>query len=505
MNPILLKTFAAALLVATAQAEVHVLGAVWKERGLSAPDGTIVPNPGTVASTRGYLIFDETLLTATPGPGTLIQYRDNRSGGVIQRIYTINSDFRAFNGDVIKGDSGGRRLYGQIHAPNTIANVAGALMPYTGTTLSNGFPSKLRFDDTVFQVGAATALTGPQVVSIDSSLARSIISGNAGVINVGSTTIPGATAELEARLIKAGYTRGATAPVITTDLPATLGTVGGQVQFLSVTVANAFPAPTYQWFKDDVAIPAADGGTSPTFTLIGGDSTATNGVGVYRVEVSTSAGTAISGSTTVTGQPFTFATDLPATTPLIAASSTTLSVVLSPAPAVTPSYQWFKGANPVPAAVGGNSPSLLVIGNEAATGAGAYRLEVTSLGIVSTSATTNVTVSAAGNNFVFTTNVPRTATPTFSGTVTLAPVVNTASVPSSTTLNATRQWFKAPLTDPTAFVPLAAGDGGNTNNLVVTGDNAAPRGPGVYRLVVTSNTVATATVTSIDCVVTTAP
>lgn len=505
MNSILLKTFAAASLVAAAQAEVHVLGAVWKERGLSAPDGSIVPNPGTVASTRGYLIFDESILTATPGPGTLIQYRDIRAGGVIQRVYTIDSNFSAFKGDVIAGDSGGRRIYGQIHAPNTIANVAGATMPYSGTPFPDGLPSKLRFDNTVFQVGTATPLTGPRIVDLGATLARSVVSGNASKVNVESTTIAGATAELEARLVKAGFSRGATLPVITTDLPPTLGIVGGQSLVLSVGLTNAFPTPTYQWFKDGNPISAANGGTSPTYTVIGGDSTTTNGVGVYRVEVTTPAGTAVSTSTTVAGAPFTFATDLPAATPLISASATTLSVVLSPPPVVTPTYQWFKGATPVPAAIGGNSPSLLVIGNEAATGAGAYRLEVTSLGIVSTSSTTNVTVAAPGTNFVFTANSPRTATPTFAGTVTLAPVVNASSNPSSSTINASRQWFKAPLSDPTAFVAIPAGDGGTTNNLVVSGSNDAVRGPGVYRLVVTSNLVPTTSVTSIDTVVTTAP
>lgn len=505
MKSIILKTFAAASLVAAAQAEVHVLGAVWKERGLSAPAGTIVQNPGTVASTRGYLIFDESLLTAAPGPGTLIQYRDIRSGGVIQRIYTIDSNFRAFSGDLIDGESGGRRIYGRIHAPNTIANVPGTVMPYTGSPNSDGYPVKLRFDDTVFQVGTATPLTGPQVVSLGATLARSVISGSASSVNVGSTTVSGATAELEDRLIKAGFTRGATAPVITTDLPASVGIVGGQTVVLSVGITNAFPTPIYQWFKDGIAIPAGNGGTQPTFSVVGADSTATNGVGVYRVEVTTSAGTAVSGNATVSGQPFTFATDLPETTPLVAASATTLSVVLSPNSVVTPAYQWFKGANPVPAAIGGTSPSLLVIGGEAATGAGAYRLEVTSLGVVSTSATTTVTVAAPGTGFVFTTNLPRTLAVPFAGTANLTPVVNTGSTPSSTTANTTRQWFKAPLDNPTAFEPIATGDGGNTIPLAVSGNNANVKGPGVYRLVVTSTITPTVSATTIDCVVTAAP
>lgn len=502
MNSILLKTFAAASLVAAAQAEVHVLGAVWKERGLSAPAGTIVPNPGTIASTRGYLIFDQTILTAAPGPGTLIQYRDARSGGVILRTYTIDSLFRAFNGDIIAGDSGGRRIYGQIHAPNTIANVTGVTMPYSGTPFPTGYPSKLRFDDTVFQVGTATPLTGPQIVDLGATLARSVISGSASSVNVEATTIAAATLELEARLVNAGFTRAATPPVITTNLPLTLQLIEGSSQVLSVGLTNAFPTPTYQWFKDNQAIPAVSGGTSPTFTVSGVASSTTNGLGIYRVEVSTSAGTAVSSSTTVTGQQFTFATNLPPTTAVIGANSTTLNVVLSPTPIVTPTYRWFKGAAQVPDTIGGNLPALTVIGGEAATGAGVYRVEVTGWAGVVSSAATTLTITAAGTNFCFTTNVPRTAKPLFNTTVNLSPVVNTAS-PSTAT--STRQWFKAPLDNPTAFAPIPAGDGGTTLILAVSGDNANVKGPGVYRLVVTTTTIPITTITSIDCVVTTGP
>lgn len=500
MNSIILKTLAAASLVAAAQAQVHVLGAVWKERGLSAPAGTIVLNPGTIAATRGYMIFDPSILTAAPGPGTLIQYRDARSGGVIQRTYTINSGFRAFSGDIIAGDSGGRRIYGQIHAPMTIANVPNATLPYSGSALPTGYPSKLRFDDTVFQVGTATPLTGPQIVDLGATLARSVISGSASSVNVEATSIAGATAELTARLEKAGFTRAAVVPVITTGLPATIALQDGQSQVLSVTVgADAFPAPIYKWFRNDVQV-----STAPTFTVTGA-ATAT-GPGTYRVEVSTSAGTATS-TTTVTSVAYTFATNLPPTLSVVGASSTVLNVVLSPepipAPIPQPTYQWFKNNVAITAANGGTATTLLVIGGEAITGAGTYRVQVTNgSGIVSVSGNSVVTVPVAGTAFVFTTNTPRTAKPLFTGTVTLSPVVNTAS-PSTAT--STRQWFRAPLDNPTAFAPIPAGDGGTTLALVVSGDASNVRPPGVYRLVVTSTVAPITTITSIDTVVTTGP
>ncbi len=501
MKSLILKTLVAASLVAAAQAQVHVLGAVWKERGLSAPAGTIVPNPGTIAATRGYMIFDSSILTAAPGPGTLIQYRDARSGGVILRTYTINSGFRAFSGDLIAGSSGSRRLYGQIYAPMTIANVPNATVPYSGSSLPSNYPSKIKFDNTVFQVGTATPLTGPQIVDMGATLARSVISGSASTVNVEATTIPGATAELEARLVKAGFTRDAVVPVITTDLPATLALQDGQSQVLSVTLgADVFPAPTYKWFRDNVQV-----STAPSFTVTGAD--AATGPGDYRVEVSTSAGTATSTTTTVTSVAYTFATNLPTTFSLQGASSTVLSVVLSPAPIPAPipqpTYQWFKNNVAITPANGGTGSTLLIIGGEAITGAGTYRVQVTNAGgTTSVSGNCVVSVPAASTAFVFTTNTPRTAKPLFTGTVTLSPIVNTAS-PS--TGSSTRQWFRAPLDNPTAFAPIPAGDGGTTLALVVSGDDSNVRPPGIYRLVVTSTTIPITTLTSIDTVVTTGP
>lgn len=489
MKSIILKTFAAASLVAAAQAEVHVLGAVWKERGLSAPDGTIVLNPGTVASTRGYLIFDETVLTAAPGPATLIQYRDARSGGVIQRTYTINSVFTAFNGDLIAGDSGGRRIYGQIHAPNTIAKVAGATMPYSGTPFPSGYPSKLRFDDTVFQVGTATGLASPQIVNLGATLARSVISGSASAINVNSTTIAGATAELTERLEKAGFSQGAGVPVITTDLPATLTLQDGQTQILSVGVVDAFPTPTYRWFRNDGLV-----GTSPTLTVIGGD--AATGSGVYRVEVSTTAGSDVSSNLTVSGVTTTFATNLPATAVIAGTNSTVLGVTLSPAPIATPAYQWFKGATAISAANGGTAATLTVVGGQAATGAGSYTVQVTTSAGPITSSACVVTVNNVPLSF--TTNLPASLVVPTDETAVLAPVV----IPNALPVVASYRWSKAPLGSG-VFTNVSDANGGNQPTLTVNSTLASPTGPGIYRLVVTNAGAPAATITSVSCQVTT--
>lgn len=496
MKSIILKTFAAASLVAAAQAEVHVLGAVWKERGLSAPAGTIVPNPGTIASTRGYLIFDPSVLTAAPGPATLIQYRDARAGGVIQRTYTVNSVFRAFNGDIIAGDSGGRRIYGQIHAPMTIASVPGATLPYSGTTFPTNYPSKLRFDDTVFQVGTATSLTGPQIVNLGATLARSVISGSASAINVEATTIAGATTELTDRLEKAGFTQGAGVPVITTDLAATLSLQDGQQQILSVGVVDAFPNPTYQWFKDGNVIPATDGGNLPTFTVTGGASTLVNGAGVYRVQVSTSAGSDVSGNLTVSGVATTFATNLPAAVTIAGTNSTVLGVTLSPAPIATPTYQWFKGAAAISAANGGTAPTLTVVGGSAITGQAIYTVQVTTSTGTIISTPCNVTVNNVPLSF--TTNLPASLVVPTDATAVLAPVV----IPNALPVVVSYRWSKAPLGSG-VFTNVSDANGGNQPTLTVNGTLASPTGPGIYRLVVTNAAVPAGTITSNLCTVTT--
>jgi hypothetical protein len=313
--------------------------------------------------------------------------------------------------------------------------------------------------------------------------------------------MPAAIAELEARLAREGFSRGAVAPVITTDLPATLSLVDGQVGPLSVVLGpNVFPVPTYQWFKDGVEISAANGGTGATLNVTGG--AAATGSGTYRVEVSTTAGTAVSGDTVVSPQAFTFATNLPATTPLIAANAARLSVVLSPTPVDTPTYQWFKNNVAITPANGGTGATLTVIGGEAITGAGTYRVQVTSSAGTLVSGNTSVTVAAAGTSFAFTSNTPRTfVAPFATPTAISGGVVNVNFNPKPPLY----QWYKAPTSDPTAFVAILPGNGGTSATFAVVGntDPALPNGPGVYRLVVTNNTGAT--ITSVDTVVTSGP
>lgn len=503
MKSILQKTLAAALLVASAQAQVHVLSASWRERAANSPSNDILR--WSTATPRGYMIFDPSVLTATPGPATLILYGATRNAGDVEKTYTIDYAFRKFNGDSVLGDSGGRRIYGNVQAPVSIAGIADPMMTFWGTHTAAGYPLRLTFDGTYFNLVSSDALTGPRIVN-PGVVERALLGGSAKAIPVAATTMTAAIAELEARLVREGFSRGAVAPVIATDLPATLSLVDGQVGTLSVTLGpNVFPAPTYQWFKNNVLISAANGGTGATLNVTGG--AAATGSGTYRVEVSTTAGTAVSGNTVVSSQAFTFGTNLPATTPLIAANAATLSVVLSPTPVTAPTYQWFKAPTatptvfaPISVANGGTSAALTIIGGEAATGAGVYRVEVTSSAGTIVSGNTSVTVAAVGTSFAFTANTPRTFA---------APFATPTNIPGGTvngTANpavASRQWFKAPTSNPTAFVAIPVGEGGQSATFQVVGNVAASNGPGVYRLVVTSTTGST--ITSVDTVVTSAP
>jgi hypothetical protein len=478
MKSTLLKTLAATSLVVTTHAEIQVLGASFKERGVYAPLGTIDPNPGTVQATRGYLIIDDTVTTTSPNKATYVEYWEEREAGVVNRLYTIDSDFTAFKADSILGASGGRRLYGHMLAPSTlVSEVANPMIPFSGTQFADpAFPRKLSFDQTTFQNGNSDAATGPQIVMADSKTLRSVVSGSANPVRVSAITIPTATDELVARLFRQGYTREvAEVPTIVDDLDPTLTLQDGQQSTLTVVVGSDsipgpipgtnpvefdnFAAPTFQWLKDDVAIPGAVGAS---YVVTGGPSTATNGIGSYKVVVTNTVGSTTS-VTTVVSTVATALAALPASQTLFAASSFTLETTLTPTPIATPTYQWLKSPSGtagtfvnVSAAFGGNDPKLVVIGGETApvgsvaTGAGFYRLDVTtSAGLVS-STVSNITVTTApGTNFVFTTNSPRTLSVALSGTAKISPIINASAVPSPTL--ATRRWYKAPL-NTTNFV-----------------------------------------------------
>jgi hypothetical protein len=534
MKSTLLKTLAAASLVATTHAQIpaiQVLGASWKERGVNAPNGDILPNPGTVAAPRAYLILDSSVLTPTPNAATFIEYGERRGNGSIDRYYTIDSDFRAFLADSISGDSGGGRLYGHMHVPVTISTVANPMIPFSGTSFGTDYPRKLSFDQTVFQNGASDSVTGPRIVLAGSSTLRSVMSGSANPVKVSETAIDiaSATNELVARLARQGYTRDLVeAPVIVTNPDAVVTLTDGQQKILKVVLSpdsipgaipgtsdpvefDDFAAPTFQWYKNDVLIPGA---VTDSYTVTGGASTATNGSGTYKVVVTNEIGSATSTNSVVSAVSPAFATNLPPTATLTGAGFTNLSVVLNPNPVPAATYQWMKSptgaANSfvaVSPAFGGTNPTLTVIGGETAvapavaTGAGHYRVDVTTTAGMISSSVCVVTVNPAGTNFVFTTNLPRTRAVALDATAVLTVAINTAP---GTPAFGTYQWYRAPLNNPNAFTAITDA---TAATLTVSGNAANEKGPGIYRVIATTaaSVTPTQTATTLDCTVTTAP
>ena len=157
-------------------------------------------------------------------------------------------------------------------------------------------------------------------------------------------------------------TIGATGSGTTINPPSKTALCAGDTETL--TVSTSASSPTYQWYKDGVAI--TPNGTSATYTV---DANVPGFEGDYQVEV-TETGACADRSPAVT---FTNADDFTVTRVnaanlvLLPGDSETLSVTTT---AVSPDFQWFQDGNPV----GTNSSSY------DATQAGTYYVEVTQQG-----------------------------------------------------------------------------------------------------------------------------
>ena len=155
----------------------------------------------------------------------------------------------------------------------------------------------------------------------------------------------------------------------------------------TITVAASGEAPlSYQWYKDDSPI---SGATSATYT-VGVPSSGDNGS--YHVVVSNAYGSSKSSAATVN---FTTASAPAITTPpssqtINEGETLTLSATASGAP--TPTYQWFKGADPIP---GATWPTYTINATTAAD-AGSYHVVATNgQGSPAASATATVTIHSA--------------------------------------------------------------------------------------------------------------
>jgi len=375
MKSSLLVGTLAVTLASSLNAEVFVLGASWRERLRAAPEGQIERGKRDAAAPRGYVILE----TTEEGlEGAFIEYRNVRGLG---KSYSVTTGFTGFKADIVDDTYGtSRRMYGHILTPVTGTTVEDPMMSFSGSVSGeSSWPNRLAFDKAVFQTGLSTDLAGPVIVD-GSTMSRSELSGGGTRFRIASTTMEDAITELSTRLEEGGYSRNAVAPVIVTDLPATVVRAGWVTDAtLSVGLGpDVFPTPTYTWFKGTTEV-----GTGATYTLPGG----AEGDGTYHVEVSTSAGSATSGETVVT----TTNKAMEITPAGATAVQVSFTGTLELAPTVNAdaypqvvSYQWAKAPAATPtvftniaAGNGGTQPTFTVSGNSANTnGPGVYRLTV---------------------------------------------------------------------------------------------------------------------------------
>ena len=366
-STVLVGTLAASL-VSTLHADVFVLGASWRERSITAPDGVLERKMRNAAAPRAYVIMENA--TAPALNGAFIEYNNDRTTG---KTYTVTNNFKGFTADMVEDAQGSsQRLFGHIFTPVQVADVPNAMMPFSGSVHGSFKPRRLTFDKMVFQSGDSTAIAGPNLVR-PGTVFRSLVSGSGSNFEVESTTLTGAVNELTARLDAAGYIRQAVAPVITTEPAANVPRAGFVTAELSVGLqADVFPTPTYAWFKEAGAPgPVGDTlvGTAATFTVPAGDP----GTGTYYVVVSTSAGSDTSANSVVPAPSFKQMgplTALPASVVLAQGASQVLNPGVNADAWPRPTYRWQRlngtsGAGTfldVSAGDGGNLPTFTVVG-----------------------------------------------------------------------------------------------------------------------------------------------
>jgi CubicO group peptidase (beta-lactamase class C family) len=168
---------------------------------------------------------------------------------------------------------------------------------------------------------------------------------------------------IEAEIV--GLTPPATGDLFLTAKPeiiaapvAQYASLGGMVTF-AATVSSV-TAPTYQWFKDGVAIPGASGPTYQISSVTAAD------FGSYSVTVTNAAGTTQSGSATLALGDLPSITSQPAAQTIATGSTVVFNISAGGAPTLT--YQWFLNATPLAGATG----PILVLPNATAADDGSY-------------------------------------------------------------------------------------------------------------------------------------
>ena len=242
------------------------------------------------------------------------------------------------------------------------------------------------------------------------------------------------------------------APSFTTQ--PTNQTVDAGTTLTLTSLASGVPTPTYQWYKGTDPIPGA---TSATYSV---SSTAASDAGSYKVVATNSQGSATSNIVTVTVNTAAPAiTTPPAPVTVNVGSTINLSVSATGLPA--PTYQWYKGTDPIP----GATASSYSVASATTANAGSYTVTVTNPYGSVTSDPVTVTVNVIPPSV--TTQPPASLTVYYGKRITL-----NAAYAGSGPL--TYQWYKG--TDPIS--------GATSSSYTIA--SAAVADAGNYHVVVTN-------------------
>ncbi len=264
----------------------------------------------------------------------------------------------------------------------------------------------------------------------------------------------------------------ASAPSFTTH-PATQTVNEGETLTLTAAASGA-PTPTYQWYKGSNPI---SGATFSTYTI---SSTVAADAGTYHVVATNGSGSTPSNDATVTiHSEAPGIASPPSNVTVNVGQGIVLSVVATGYPA--PSYQWYKGSDPISGATG----SSYTVASATTADNGTYHVVATNLYGSAPSADATVTVNVVP---------PSITTEPSSTTVTLGQpasftVVASGSAPLS------YQWYKG--TDPisgatsaTYTIATTTGSSAGDYHVVVNNESGVPATSATVTLslVVTENT-----------------